>query len=360
MSSLRTGKLGETRSLESGAGARRRASRRLRSKGYSRAAEKMALDAENLALEEKAMQGSGIRSAEQDMDLTALKKQKSKSERALASGFRPPTKAATGQLLDQRRSLFDEMKTAREAGKDVKSFRDRATKLGVTDVGFESAVSKLPALQTPGEGPTPPATTTSGLGFGDVGTATTPPATTPPATPPPSPATRKMAPAQNKIWGLPSSLAKSLNKEYLDIPSRMQRLLRTPSGKDLSEDPEAVKSLEQRLRRRANVSARDLLLKGVDPYSREGMLLEEHYSMFPDDDADPREVLTRLKDKQNRDDYAATVAAATAEDAEKPAMSPEELDKLIKSARGISDVMRYYRSGQPNKGSLGANLEALK
>jgi hypothetical protein len=135
----------------------------------------------------------------------------------------------------------------------------------------------------------------------------------------------------------------------------MQRLLRTPSGKDLSEDPEAVKSLEQRLRRRANVSARDLLLKGVDPYSREGMLLEEHYSMFPDDDADPREVLTRLKDKQNRDDYA-----ATAEDAEKPAMSPEELDKLIKGARGISDVMRYYRSSQPNKGSLGANLEALK
>ena len=343
MSSLRTGKLGETRSLESGAGARRRASRRLRRKGYTRAAEKMALDAENFALEEKAMQGSGIRSAEQDMDLTALKKQKSKSERALASGFRPPTKAATGQLLDQRRSLFDEMKAAREAGKDVKSFRDRATKLGVTDVGFESAVSKLPALQTPGEGPTPPATTLPAT----TPSATTPSATTPSATTPPattSPATTPLSPfppipttnlpARNRIGGLPSSLAKSLNEQYLDIPSRMQRLLRTPSGKDLSEDPEAVKSLEQRLRRRANISARDLLLKGVDPYSKEGALLEKYYAENPNDvDSDPRKLLVELKDEQNRSEY-------TMKDFFEKPLYPEDIDDLRKNLGAIQKLVR--------------------
>ena len=137
---------------------------------------------------------------------------------------------------------------------------------------------------------------------------------------------RRDAPARNRIGGLPSSLAKSLNEQYLDIPSRMQRLLRTPSGKDLSEDPEAVKSLEQRLRRRANISARDLLLKGVDPYSKEGLLLEEYYTENPTDvDSDPRELLVKLKD-ENPEDI-------------------DELRKKLRSADGPSS--RRRRSAAP-------------
>ena len=366
MGSLITGKLGATRQLESGSGARGRAARRLRRKGFGKAAEKMALDAEELRLQEKELQGTGFRSAESEADLAARTKQKNKIERAAASGHRPSTEPATGEKLQQRLSLFEEMKAARESGKDVQGFRDRATGLGVTAKGFESAVGKLPALQTPGAGPSPttppattpktaaPAPTTGGLGFGDLGTATNPPATTAPATT--APATT--APGTNervgRISGLPAPLATSISKEYHDISSRMQRLLQTPGGKDLAEDPEAVKSLEQRLRRRTNISVRDRLLDGeeIDPLSREGMLLEEHYREFPLDTTDPREVLTRLKDKRNREKYAPA--------AEKPAMSPKELDKLIKGVRGVSDVMRYQQSGQPNKGSLGANLSVLK
>ena len=350
MGSLITGKLGATRQLESGSGARGRAARRLRRKGFGKAAEKMALDAEELRLKEKELQGTGFRSAESEADLAALSKKKSRAERAAASGHRPSTEPATGEKLQQRLSLFEEMKAARESGKDVQGFRDRATGLGVTAKGFESAVGKLPALQTPGAGPSPttppattpktaaPAPTTGGLGFGDLGTATNPPAATPPAATPPAPTPTKLPPPRNLHGGLPTSLATSISKEYHDISSRMQRLLQTPGGKDLAEDPEAVKSLEQRLRRRTNISVRDRLLDGeeLDPLSREGILLEEHYRKFPLDTTDPREVLTRLRDKQDREKYAPA--------AEKPAMSPEELDKLVKSARGISDAMEAFRS----------------
>ena len=135
-------------------------------------------------------------------------------------------------------------------------------------------------------------------------------------------------------------MATSISKEYNEIDDRVQRLLQTPGGKDLAEDPEAVKSLEQRLRKRTNKSVRDRLSEELDPYSREGMLLTEYYAENPDDvDSDPRELLVRLKDKQNRDKYAATVEAA-----EKPALSPEERDKLVKGVRGVSRAMKKFRS----------------
>tara|TARA_Y100001938_G_scaffold146509_1_gene225506 strand:+ start:172 stop:555 length:384 start_codon:yes stop_codon:yes gene_type:complete len=122
----------------------------------------------------------------------------------------------------------------------------------------------------------------------------------------------------------------------------MQRLLRTPSGKDLSEDPEAVKSLEQRLRRRANISARDLLLKGVDPYSKEGALLEKYYAENPNDvDSDPRKLLVELKDEQNRSEY-------TMKDFFEKPLYPEDIDDLRKKLRSADGpISRRRRSAAP-------------
>lgn len=175
---------GSRRSLESAGGSMRRAARRLRRKGFARAAEQMALQAEQQWEADKAARGGrSIRDADAEVANRDLAERSSRMQRALAAGYRPPTQAATGDLLKQRKSLFEEMKAAREAGKDPGQFRDRATDLGITSSGFETAMSKLPKASEikpaappppPGQGGQQPTTQPGGRGGAQAPTPVSP------------------------------------------------------------------------------------------------------------------------------------------------------------------------------------------
>lgn len=339
---------GSTRVLESQSGAMRRAARRLRRGGYARASEQMALAAEQTQLNDRAIRGgSAIRSADAEKDKQSISERSSRVQRALAAGFRPDTQSATGDLLTQRRSLFEEMKAARAAGQDVNQFQDRATGLGVTSEGFERAVGKLPQpivptkeQQQPGGTSTAPATpspsNTNPAGPGapggqspvqDAGTKPPPAAPAAPAapttpvespaaetTPPPTepPAAGRTAPspvfeqeAQALIGGLTPKVATSISEGYAGIPQRVQDLATNAKEKYGLEYSEADKrDAEASLRRNLNERTKAEML--TDLRKTNPVLAQEFERFYKASaaitpDSDPREVLSFIREKMGEE-----------------------------------------------------------
>ncbi len=140
MSSLST-----TRRIGTQSGDLRREARRL-----SRAGAKGAADDVYLAsAKRRSTEGSAIRT---ERDVTALETAErglmESQRRAVTGGDASTTQAATGDLLEQRQALHGELKTYG----DTPALRAQATKLGITDSGFQrglaSARTAAPAALT--------------------------------------------------------------------------------------------------------------------------------------------------------------------------------------------------------------------
>jgi len=170
------------RALGTESGRMYREARKLERKGYSGAAQQVALGAAQQKLNERP----GFLSADTAIAEQRLRQRAGMQGAALASGMRPQ---------DSRRGLFEDIRAAAGQGltgaagtKQLAGFRSRATQLGVTPEAFDRTVGGKLGVALPAT--TPAATTTPAVTptlTTTAGATTTPPVVAPAMTTPAAP-----------------------------------------------------------------------------------------------------------------------------------------------------------------------------